>query len=116
MVNVLLFLSVSAAVVLSSDAGTEVCSVTEVTFICTASTSIVQWRYSETAGSVVIDFVSGMAPLGPFTVAPVTGNSTFLLSTATAAITEGVIGSLSCEDLFDPTVNDTITIPGIKGN
>ncbi len=118
MVIVLLFLSVSAAVELSSDAGTEVCSGTEVTFTCTASdTPSVRWRYSETLTTVVVDFLGAMQPpLGPFTVELVTGNSTFLISTATAAITEGVNGSLSCEEHFNPSVIDTITIPGIRGN
>ncbi len=117
MVIVLLLLSVSAAVELSSDAGTEVCSGTEVTFTCTACTPGVRWRYSETPAPVLVDFLGGVQPpLGPFTVELVDGNSTFLISTATAAITEGVIGSLSCEEQFDPTVIDSTTIPGIRGN
>ncbi len=117
MVMVLLFLSVSAAVELSSDAGTEVCSGTEVTFTCTASTLGVRWRYSELpATNVVVDFMSTMQPLGPFTLEVVNGNSTFIVSTATAVITEGVNGSLSCEEQFDSTAIDSTAISGIRGN
>ncbi len=108
-----LFFSASAPVELSSDAGTEVCSGTEVTFTCTASTDLVRWRYSGEAASQSIDITTGVQTLGPFTVAPVAGNVSFLISTAAAAITEELNGSLSCETATD---SDSKEIPNVKGN
>ncbi len=88
------------------------------TFTCTASTDLVRWRYSGETASQLIDITTGVQTLGsgPFVVAPVTGNVSFLISTATAAITEELNASLSCETANNATDSDSKEIPNVKGN
>ncbi len=109
--------SASAGVVLSSDAGPEVCSGTTVTFTCRASAGIVRWRYD---GSAPIAVVEGNAAttLGPFEVAVIDAesNTTFVTTTATAPITSELSGTnITCED-FPLTDVQVATLPDITGN